>query len=96
MAEVARPRWAGECLATLERPLKATDHPKSALEESCAEASADPSACNDWDDPLEDEVLRAEQLEVLSNLGRCRYQERDLECSGDSGSKNGQKLWHID
>lgn len=40
-----------------------------------AEASADPSACNDWDDPLEDEVLRAEQLEVLSNLGRCRYQD---------------------
>jgi len=40
-----------------------------------AEASADPAACNDWDDPLEDEVLRAEQLEVLSNLGRCRYQD---------------------
>ncbi|CAL1139660.1 unnamed protein product, partial [Cladocopium goreaui] len=37
-----------------------------------AEASADPNATNDWDDPLEDEVLRAEQLEVLSNLGRCR------------------------
>eukprot|EP00927_Polykrikos_kofoidii_P004360 TRINITY_DN11721_c0_g1_i1.p1 TRINITY_DN11721_c0_g1~~TRINITY_DN11721_c0_g1_i1.p1 ORF type:complete len:1091 (-),score=216.08 TRINITY_DN11721_c0_g1_i1:82-3354(-) len=29
----------------------------------------------DWDDPLTDEVLRAEQLEVLSNLGRCRYQD---------------------
>jgi exportin-7 len=29
----------------------------------------------DWDDPLLDEVLRAEQLEVLSNLGRCRYQD---------------------
>lgn len=29
----------------------------------------------DWDDPLQDEVLRAEQLEVLSNLGRCRYQD---------------------
>ncbi|CAL1143694.1 unnamed protein product, partial [Cladocopium goreaui] len=40
-----------------------------------AEASADPNATNDWDDPLEDEVLRAEQLEVLSNLGRCRYQD---------------------
>lgn len=39
-----------------------------------AEASADPTKI-DWDDPLEDEVLRAEQLEVLANLGRCRYQE---------------------
>jgi len=40
-----------------------------------AEASADPNNTCDWDDPLEDEVLRAEQLEVLSNLGRCRYQD---------------------
>lgn len=40
-----------------------------------AEASAAPDNCCDWDDPLEDEVLRAEQLEVLSNLGRCRYQD---------------------
>eukprot|EP00928_Gymnodinium_smaydae_P007847 TRINITY_DN12809_c0_g1_i1.p1 TRINITY_DN12809_c0_g1~~TRINITY_DN12809_c0_g1_i1.p1 ORF type:complete len:1123 (-),score=189.53 TRINITY_DN12809_c0_g1_i1:90-3359(-) len=40
-----------------------------------AEASADPNSSHDWDDPLEDEVLRAEQLEVLSNLGRCRYQD---------------------
>lgn len=40
-----------------------------------AEASADPNNCNDWDDPLTDEVLRSEQLEVLSNLGRCRYQD---------------------
>jgi len=40
-----------------------------------AEASADPNNSFDWDDPLQDEVLRAEQLEVLSNLGRCRYQD---------------------
>lgn len=40
-----------------------------------AEASADSGNCQDWDDPLSDEVLRAEQLEVLSNLGRCRYQD---------------------
>jgi len=40
-----------------------------------AEASADPNNCCDWDDPLLDEVLRVEQLEVLSNLGRCRYQD---------------------
>lgn len=40
-----------------------------------AEASADPNNAFDWDDPLQDEVLRAEQLEVLSNLGRCRYQD---------------------
>jgi len=40
-----------------------------------AEASADRNNCQDWDDPLMDEVLRAEQLEVLSNLGRCRYQD---------------------
>eukprot|EP00418_Pyrodinium_bahamense_P093345 CAMPEP_0179031306 /NCGR_PEP_ID=MMETSP0796-20121207/11003_1 /TAXON_ID=73915 /ORGANISM="Pyrodinium bahamense, Strain pbaha01" /LENGTH=775 /DNA_ID=CAMNT_0020727495 /DNA_START=109 /DNA_END=2437 /DNA_ORIENTATION=+ len=40
-----------------------------------AEASADSNRYQDWDDPLADEVLRAEQLEVLSNLGRCRYQD---------------------
>jgi exportin-7 len=40
-----------------------------------AEASADPNNSPDWDDPLQDEVLRTEQLEVLSNLGRCRYQD---------------------
>jgi exportin-7 len=39
-----------------------------------AEASATNGSV-DWDDPLQDEVLRAEQLDVLSNLGRCRYQE---------------------
>jgi len=40
-----------------------------------AEASADVNNYQDWDDPLQDEVLRAEQLDVLSNLGRCRYQD---------------------
>mmetsp|Transcript_47243 Transcript_47243/g.101123 ORF Transcript_47243/g.101123 Transcript_47243/m.101123 type:complete len:1094 (+) Transcript_47243:406-3687(+) len=41
-----------------------------------AERSADSANFSaDWDDPLLDEVLRAEQLEVLSNLGRCRYQD---------------------
>mmetsp|Transcript_24122 Transcript_24122/g.77650 ORF Transcript_24122/g.77650 Transcript_24122/m.77650 type:complete len:1092 (-) Transcript_24122:124-3399(-) len=44
-----------------------------------AEASADPNNTADWDDPLQDEVLRAEQLDVLSNLGRCRYQETAQE-----------------
>eukprot|EP00927_Polykrikos_kofoidii_P043595 TRINITY_DN37677_c0_g1_i1.p1 TRINITY_DN37677_c0_g1~~TRINITY_DN37677_c0_g1_i1.p1 ORF type:complete len:1104 (+),score=161.54 TRINITY_DN37677_c0_g1_i1:42-3314(+) len=39
-----------------------------------AEASASPGG-TEWDDPLDDEVLRAEQLDVLSNLGRCRYRE---------------------
>jgi len=39
-----------------------------------AEASAQGDNL-DWDDPLNDEVLRAEQLEVLANLGRCKYQE---------------------
>ena len=27
------------------------------------------------DDPLEDEVLRAEQLDVVAQLGRCKYSE---------------------
>jgi len=58
-----------------------------------AEAAA--GGDNDWDDPLEDEVLRAEQLEVLSNLGRCRYQDtaqhimkafEDVSRLGQSGS----------
>merc|ERR1719487_1839936 len=40
-----------------------------------AEAAADSNNSCDWDDPLQDEVLRAEQLDVLSNLGRCRYQD---------------------
>jgi exportin-7 len=39
-----------------------------------AEASATNTSI-DWDDPLQDEVLRAEQLDVLANLGRCRYQD---------------------
>ena len=29
----------------------------------------------DFTDPLEDEVVTTEQLEVLSNLGRCKYQD---------------------
>jgi len=40
-----------------------------------AEASAEPNNSFDWDDPLQDESLRADQLDVLSNLGRCRYQD---------------------
>ena len=41
-----------------------------------AELSARPEMqSDDFADPLEQEVLRAEQLEVLSNLGRCRYHD---------------------
>lgn len=29
-----------------------------------------------WKNQISSQVLRAEQLEVLSNLGRCRYQDR--------------------
>eukprot|EP00397_Hematodinium_sp_SG-2012_P002865 GEMP01002873.1.p1 GENE.GEMP01002873.1~~GEMP01002873.1.p1 ORF type:complete len:1098 (+),score=232.07 GEMP01002873.1:197-3490(+) len=42
---------------------------------SMAEMSASSSGNVDWDDPLTDEVLRAEQLDVLANLGRYKYQE---------------------
>jgi len=40
-----------------------------------AEVVAAEESTYDWDDPLTDEVLRAEQLDVLAQLGRCRYQE---------------------
>ena len=41
-----------------------------------AEMAARPEMQGDeFADPLEQEVLRSEQLEVLANLGRCKYQE---------------------
>ncbi len=38
-----------------------------------AEAAATADGCQEWADPLEEEVLRTEQLEVLSSLGKARY-----------------------
>lgn len=38
-----------------------------------AEAIADDADNCDWESPLNNEVLRQEQLEVLSQLARCRY-----------------------
>ncbi|KAL8445746.1 hypothetical protein Emag_005033 [Eimeria magna] len=38
-----------------------------------AEAIADDADSCDWESPLNNEVLRQEQLEVLSQLARCRY-----------------------
>ncbi|CAD7936196.1 unnamed protein product [Amoebophrya sp. A120] len=40
-----------------------------------ADMSAQAEGVQDWADPLDEEVLRSEQLEVLSNLARCRYHE---------------------
>eukprot|EP00916_Digyalum_oweni_P027511 GHVL01045004.1.p1 GENE.GHVL01045004.1~~GHVL01045004.1.p1 ORF type:complete len:1087 (+),score=125.34 GHVL01045004.1:37-3297(+) len=40
-----------------------------------AEACAQPDNTLDFDDPLSDDVMRTEQLEVLWNLGRCRYSD---------------------
>merc|ERR1719487_2191265 len=36
---------------------------------------ADTPSDPDVEDPLEDEVLRAEQLDVIASLGRCKYQD---------------------
>ena len=38
-----------------------------------AEQAAEQDGLHEWSDPLDEEVLRTEQLEVLSNLSRCRY-----------------------
>eukprot|EP00392_Amoebophrya_sp_AT5.2_P011946 g12036.t1 len=40
-----------------------------------AEQAAEQDGLHEWSDPLDEEVLRTEQLEVLSNLSRCRYQD---------------------